>query len=95
MLRCVRDPLSHGIHQNPTALADCQPCIRTFKVYLGSSIYAPSVGGIIEETGNGDISASLGLALYVLGCILAREDYLLALADMYLEMVLDRCCYLH
>ena len=41
--------------------------LYTFTVYVGSSIYAPSIGGVMTEFGVGETVASLGLALYVLG----------------------------
>lgn len=42
-------------------------CLYTFIVYASSSIYIPSLPGIIEEYGVSHVEASLGLALYVLG----------------------------
>lgn len=41
-------------------------CFYTFVVYASSSIYIPSLPGIIAEYGVGQVEASLGLALYVL-----------------------------
>jgi len=48
----------------------------------------------MEEFGVGDISASLGLALYVLGCMFGRKMFFSTLADMFFEMALARCCSL-
>lgn len=42
--------------------------IYTFTVYLGSAIYAPSIGGVMEDFNCSELVASLGLALYVLSC---------------------------
>ncbi|KAN0090075.1 MFS general substrate transporter [Hyaloscypha variabilis] len=44
-----------------------QILLYTFAVYIGSSIYAPSIGGVMENFGVGETAASLGLALYVFG----------------------------
>lgn len=44
-----------------------QILLYTFTVYMGSSIYAPSIAGVMERFGVGETAASLGLALYVLG----------------------------
>jgi DHA1 family multidrug resistance protein-like MFS transporter len=44
-----------------------QILLYTFAVYMGSSIYAPSIGGVMEKFGVGETAASLGLALYVFG----------------------------
>ena len=49
-------------------LVSFQICLYTFAVYMGSSIYTPSAGAIIEVFGVSATAASLGLALYVLGC---------------------------
>lgn len=49
-------------------LVSFQICLYTFAVYMGSSIYTPSAGAIIEIFGVSATAASLGLALYVLGC---------------------------
>lgn len=43
-------------------------CLYTFAVYLGSAIYTPSVMGVMQEYGVSYAAASLGLALFVLGC---------------------------
>jgi DHA1 family multidrug resistance protein-like MFS transporter len=43
--------------------------LYTFSVYVGSAIYVPSEPGVMEEFGVGQTVASLGLALYVLGCM--------------------------
>jgi DHA1 family multidrug resistance protein-like MFS transporter len=48
-------------------MTDDMNSIYTFTVYLGSSIYAPGEGGVMEEFHVGQTAASLGLALYVLG----------------------------
>jgi DHA1 family multidrug resistance protein-like MFS transporter len=40
--------------------------LYTFTVYIGSSIYAASIPGVIQRFGVGETAASLGLALYVL-----------------------------
>ena len=48
------------------AIASTQIYLYTFAVYLGSAIYTPSVGGIMEEFGVSVETASLGLSLYVL-----------------------------
>ncbi|KAI9764101.1 MAG: hypothetical protein M1835_007647 [Candelina submexicana] len=41
-------------------------CAYTFTVYMGSAIYSPSQGGVMERFGVGPTVAALGLALYVL-----------------------------
>jgi DHA1 family multidrug resistance protein-like MFS transporter len=41
-------------------------CIYTWVVYTGSSIYAPSEGGVMEDFGVSATAAALPLALYVL-----------------------------
>jgi MFS transporter, DHA1 family, multidrug resistance protein len=41
-------------------------CFYTFVIYASSSIYLPSIPGIIAEYRVGQVEASLGLALYVL-----------------------------
>ena len=41
-------------------------CLYTWVVYTGSSIYAPSEGGVIERFGVSPTAASLPLSLYVL-----------------------------
>ncbi|KAL7781793.1 major facilitator superfamily domain-containing protein [Trichoderma afarasin] len=43
-------------------------CIYTFTVYCGSSIYVPSEAQVMKEFNVSETVASLGLALYVLGC---------------------------
>lgn len=40
--------------------------IYSFAVYVGSSIYSPTVEQVMEEFNVGAVTASLGLALYVL-----------------------------
>lgn len=42
-------------------------CIYTFAVYTSSAIYTNSLPGIMEEFSVGQIEATLGLSLYVLG----------------------------
>ena len=42
--------------------------LYTFAVYCGSSIYVSSEPQIMERFGVGETKASLGLALYVIGC---------------------------
>ncbi|MCJ1309650.1 hypothetical protein MMC25_003310 [Agyrium rufum] len=44
-----------------------QICIYTTAVYMGSAIYTPSEGGVMQAFGVNATDASLGLALYVLG----------------------------
>ncbi|UKZ50467.1 hypothetical protein TrVGV298_004730 [Trichoderma virens] len=43
-------------------------CVYTFTVYCGSSIYVPSQEQVMKEFNVSETVASLGLALYVLGC---------------------------
>ena len=45
-----------------------QICMYTTSVYLGSAIYTASEGGVMQAFGVSSTKASLGLALYVLGC---------------------------
>jgi DHA1 family multidrug resistance protein-like MFS transporter len=45
--------------------------LYTFSIFVGSSIYVPSESGVMEEFGIGETASSLGLALYVLGCMLS------------------------
>lgn len=47
-------------------IATLQICLYTLAVYMGSSIYTPSIPGVEEEFGVSAAVASLGLALYVL-----------------------------
>ncbi len=42
-------------------------CFYTFAVYVGSSIYTSSQADVVEIFHVGDVTASLGIALYVLG----------------------------
>jgi DHA1 family multidrug resistance protein-like MFS transporter len=42
--------------------------LYTLVVYMGSSIYTPSAQAVGEKFGVSATAASLGLALYVLGC---------------------------
>jgi DHA1 family multidrug resistance protein-like MFS transporter len=42
--------------------------LYTLVVYMGSSIYTPSAPAVEEKFGVSATAASLGLALYVLGC---------------------------
>ena len=51
-----------------------QICLYTFAVYLGSAIYTPSEPAVIEVFGVSATAASLGLALYVLGCKLIEPN---------------------
>lgn len=51
-----------------------QICLYTFAVYLGSAIYTPSEPYVIEVFGVSATAASLGLALYVLGCKLIEPN---------------------
>ncbi|KAL9012796.1 MAG: hypothetical protein Q9173_002460 [Seirophora scorigena] len=44
-----------------------QICIYTFAVYIGSAIYTPSQGAVTQVFGVSITTASLGLAMYVLG----------------------------
>ncbi|KAK5713723.1 hypothetical protein LTR17_017566 [Elasticomyces elasticus] len=48
------------------ALVSSQICIYTLAVYMGSSIYAPSAAGVMEEFHVSAEMASFGLSLYVL-----------------------------
>ena len=45
-----------------------QICVYTTSVYLGSAIYSASEGGVMQVFNVSSTKASLGLALYVLGC---------------------------
>jgi len=59
-------------------------CLYTFIVYAGSSIYVSSTLLVMSEFGVGAFKASLGLALYVLGMLLAcdeRDDGMEWIAD--------------
>jgi MFS transporter, DHA1 family, multidrug resistance protein len=47
-------------------MANGVPSIYTFTFYLGSAIYTPSAGGVMEEFNVGTQVASLGLSMYVL-----------------------------
>jgi len=49
-------------------------CLYTFIVYAGSSIYVSSTLLVMSEFGVGAFKASLGLALYVLGMLLACDE---------------------
>jgi DHA1 family multidrug resistance protein-like MFS transporter len=44
----------------------------TFVVYGGSSIYVPSEEGVMQAFGVGIPKASMGLAIYVLGCKISK-----------------------
>jgi hypothetical protein len=46
-----------------------QISVYTFCVYLGSSIYTPSTDGVMRDFHIGYVPATLGLALYILGCM--------------------------
>ena len=46
-----------------------QICVYTTSVYLGSAIYSASEGGVMQAFNVSSTKASLGLALYVLGCM--------------------------
>lgn len=48
-------------------LVTLQICLYTMAVYMGSSIYAPSIPGVIEQFGVSPQLASMGLSMYVLG----------------------------
>lgn len=52
-------PASYTVHAN-------YPSIYSFAVYVGSSIYSPTVPQVMEEFNVSAVTASLGLALYVL-----------------------------
>lgn len=43
-----------------------QICVYTFSVYIGSSLYVASIPDVMELFGVGEVTAALGLALYVL-----------------------------
>ncbi|KAL2062206.1 hypothetical protein VTL71DRAFT_6472 [Oculimacula yallundae] len=43
-----------------------QICIYSFAVYVGSSIYSPALGGVMDEFNVSAVTGLLGLALYVL-----------------------------
>lgn len=59
--------MNHILGTKPLAFSN-RNSIYTFCVYLGSSIYAPSTAGVMEEFNVGYMAATLGLALYILGC---------------------------
>lgn len=42
--------------------------IYSFAVYVGSSIYSPTTPQVMEIFGVGEVTAALGLSLYVLAC---------------------------
>ncbi|KAK5685342.1 hypothetical protein LTS10_003420 [Elasticomyces elasticus] len=47
-------------------LVSFEICMYSFAVYFGSSVYTSSIDGIMERSGVGVVTASLGFALYVL-----------------------------
>ncbi|KAH8594646.1 major facilitator superfamily domain-containing protein [Bisporella sp. PMI_857] len=59
------NPLNWSIAKR--AFVSFQILIYTFAVYMGSSIYAPGIPGIMQRFGVSETAASLGLALYVFG----------------------------
>ncbi|KAF2100720.1 MFS general substrate transporter [Rhizodiscina lignyota] len=48
-------------------LVTFQICILNFAVYIGSAIYTPGELSVMEEFGVGEVVATLGLSLFVLG----------------------------
>jgi hypothetical protein len=61
------DLVSCGPPQSPKNSAN-RFSLYTLAVYLGSAIYTPSEPYVEEKFGVSPTAASLGLALYVLGC---------------------------
>jgi DHA1 family multidrug resistance protein-like MFS transporter len=47
-------------------LVTLQICILNFAVYIGSAIYTPGETEIMEDFGVNDVTATLGLSLFVL-----------------------------
>ncbi|KZV63630.1 putative caffeine resistance protein 5 [Peniophora sp. CONT] len=65
---CDKDP------DNPQNWSDSkkawvmfQTCFLTFSIYIGSSIYTSGLPGVMQEFGVSQVSAVLGLTLFVLG----------------------------
>ena len=55
-------------HQDLDSLTNANFSLYTLAVYMGSAIYTPSTTYVMEKWGVSAAAASLGLALYVLGC---------------------------
>jgi len=53
---------------NSQGLQLIQRSVYSFAVYVGSSIYSPTIPAVMEAFDIGQVPAPLGLALYVLAC---------------------------
>jgi hypothetical protein len=67
--------------------------IYSFAVYVGSSIYSPAIGFVMEEFGVSSVAASIGLALYVLACVYIIQFQRSVLQLIMPQTELDQCCF--
>ncbi|KAK5049463.1 hypothetical protein LTR84_004392 [Exophiala bonariae] len=64
---CPNDPANpQNWSSGKKLFVTAQICIYTFSVYIGSSLYVASIPDVMELFGVGEVTAALGLALYVL-----------------------------
>lgn len=60
-------------------------CLLTCSVYIGSAIYTPSIPGIEEQFGVGQIVATLGLSLFSTSFISCALRKLRALVSFWIR----------